>query len=68
MLKTLMKSLREYKTPSLLSPLFVTFEVILECIIPLVMASLIDHMKGASLTPVFQDGIVLIILAMASLY
>lgn len=63
-----MKSLREYKTPSLLSPLFVTFEVILECIIPLVMASLIDHMKGASLTPVFQDGIVLIILAMASLY
>ena len=63
-----MKSLREYKTPSLLSPLFVTFEVILECIIPLVMASLIDHMKGASLTPVFQDGIVLIIVAMASLY
>lgn len=68
MLKTLMKSLREYKTPSLLSPLFVTFEVILECIIPLVMASLIDHMKGATLTPVFQDGVVLIILAMASLY
>ncbi|MGI6056103.1 MAG: ABC transporter ATP-binding protein [Bilifractor sp.] len=67
-LKTLMKSLREYKTPSLLSPLFVTFEVILECIIPLVMASLIDHMKGATLTPVFQDGVVLIILAMASLY
>ncbi len=63
-----MKSLREYKTPSLLSPLFVTFEVILECIIPLVMASLIDHMKGATLTPVFQDGVVLIILAMASLY
>lgn len=68
MVKTLLKSLREYKLPSLLSPLFVTFEVILECIIPLVMASLIDHMKGASLTPIFQDGAVLVVLAMASLY
>jgi len=67
-IKTLLKSLREYKKPSLLSGLFVTFEVILECIIPLVMASLIDHMKGATLTPVFQDGAILIVLAMASLY
>ena len=68
MVKTLLKSLREYKLPSLLSPLFVTFEVILECIIPLVMASMIDHMKGSTLTPIFQDGAVLILLAMASLY
>lgn len=68
MTKTLLKSLREYKRPSLLSPLFVTFEVIFECIIPLVMASLIDHMNGSSMTPIIQDGIILVILSMASLF
>lgn len=68
MIKTLLKSLREYKKPSLLSPMFVTFEVIFECIIPLVMASLIDHMNGSSMGPIIQDGIVLVILAMCSLF
>ncbi len=68
MIKTLLKSLREYKKPSILSPLFVTFEVVFECIIPLVMASLIDHMNGSSMRPIIQDGIVLVILAMCSLF
>ena len=43
MIKTLAGSIREYKKSSLLSPLFVTFEVILEVFIPLVMAKLIDY-------------------------
>ena len=43
MLKTLAKSVREYKRDSLLSPLFVILEVILEVFIPLVMAMLIDQ-------------------------
>lgn len=42
MIKTLMKSIREYKRDSILTPVFVTGEVILEVIIPLLMAFLID--------------------------
>lgn len=68
MVKTLLKSLREYKRPSFLSMLFVTLEVVFECIIPLIMASLIDHMSGTSMMPIIQDGIILVILSMCSLF
>lgn len=44
MIKTLAKSLREYKRESILSPLLVSGEVIMEVIIPFLMAKLIDHM------------------------
>ena len=37
MLKTLSKSIREYKAASILSPIFVILEVILECLIPFVI-------------------------------
>ena len=43
MIKKLMKSIREYKKDSLLSPLMVTLEVIMEVIIPMLMARLIDY-------------------------
>ena len=48
MIKTLAKSIREYKTPSILSPIFVSFEVILECLMPLVivMATLSGFVFG----------------------
>ncbi len=68
MLKTLAGSIREYKKPSLLSPLFVSFEVILECIIPLLMAALIDNMTSDSMQPIIKYGIILFITAMASLF
>lgn len=68
MIRTLSKSIREYKKPSLLSPLFVALEVVFECIIPLVMANMIDHMNGSSMTPILQDGFILIVLSMASLF
>ena len=38
MIKTLAKSIREYKRPSILSPIFVSVEVILECLMPLVVS------------------------------
>ncbi len=41
MIKTLAKSIREYKTPSILSPVFVAIEVILECLMPLVIMEFI---------------------------
>ena len=42
MVKTLMKQIKEYKKDSLLTMLFATLEVVLEIMIPLLMASLID--------------------------
>ena len=44
MLRTLAKSIREFKIDSILSPLLVSGEVIMEVIIPLLMARLIDYM------------------------
>lgn len=43
--KTLSKSIREYKKPSLLSPLFVGLEVIIECLIPFCMTLLLGAMN-----------------------
>ena len=45
MVKTLAKSIREYKTPSILSPIFVSFEVILECLMPLVIVWFLDALE-----------------------
>ena len=43
MIKKLASSIREYKKAALLAPLFVIFEVLMEVLIPLVMAELIDR-------------------------
>ena len=67
MLKTLMKSIREYKRASILTPFYITLEIILECLLPLVMANLIDKMTGSSLIPIIRYGFILIIMAMLSL-
>ena len=45
MVKTLAKSVREYKTPSILSPIFVSIEVILECLMPLVIMEFIAKLE-----------------------
>lgn len=58
MIKMLMGSIRQYKRESLLSPLFVALEVVLECLLPLVMASMIDNMTGNSMAPIIKYGII----------
>lgn len=68
MIKVLMKSIREYKKASILTPLFVTFEVVLECIIPFIMSRLINEMTGESLDPIIKYGSILIVIAFISLY
>jgi len=68
MLKTLLKSVREYKKISIITIVFTATEVILECIIPFVMALLIDSVEGSNIKPVFSYGSVLIILALCSLF
>ena len=44
--KTLAKSIREYKKSSILSPIFVSFEVILECLMPLVIVLFLDALES----------------------
>ncbi len=67
MIKTLLKSVREYKKQSLLAPLFVAMEVVLECFLPLVMAKLIDQMTGDSFGTILKLAVALIIMALLSL-
>ena len=68
MVKKLLKSVREYKTSSILTPIFVILEVILEIAIPLLMAQLIDDgiYKG-EMNVVYKIGIELILCALLSL-
>ncbi len=46
--KTLSHSIREYKKPSLLSPIFIAMEVVLECLIPWIMSLLLEAMNYLS--------------------
>ena len=68
MIKKLMKSIREYKKDSLLSPAMVTLEVIMEVIIPMLMARLIDYgIQAQNMGYVWKMGILLAVTAMISL-
>ena len=65
MIKKLMKSIREYKKDSLLSPAMVTLEVIMEVIIPMLMARLIDYgIQAQNLGYIWKMGILLAVTAM----
>ena len=46
MVKTILKSVREYKRPSILSPIFVGLETLIECIMPYVIALLINYLQN----------------------
>ena len=69
MIRLLAKSIREYKRDALLTPLFVTLEVIIECIIPFLTANLVlEIQKNCELSTILTYGAVLIVLAAFSLY
>ncbi|MFR8712656.1 MAG: ABC transporter ATP-binding protein [Anaerotignum lactatifermentans] len=68
MVRKLLRSVREYKTSSLLSPLFVTCEVILEVIIPMLMANLIDFgIEAGNMQYILKMGLALVICCIVSL-
>lgn len=68
MIKRLSKCVREYKKPAILTPIFVSFEVIMEVIIPLLMADLIDKgIEAGNMNEIVKIGSVLIIVAILSL-
>ena len=68
MIKTLAKSIREYRKDAVLTPLFMVGEVSMECMIPLVMASLIDHMSSENMTDLLRYGAILLCMALFSLF
>ena len=68
MIKTLSKSIREFKKPAILTPILVVGEVILECIIPFVIANLVNEMQaGCGMDVIIQYGLQLVIMAVLSL-
>ena len=75
MIKTLAKSIREYKKPSILSPIFVAIEVILECLMPLVIMEFIAKIsptgvngaEGVEMRTILIYGGILIGMALLSL-
>lgn len=68
MIKRLSKCIREYKLPSVLAPIFIALEVILEVFIPKIMGKLIDNgIDKSDTTYVIKMGVVLVILCSLSL-
>lgn len=69
MIRLLAKSIREYKRDALLTPLFVTLEVIIECIIPFLTANLVlEIQNGCELSTIVRYGVILMVLAGFSLF
>lgn len=67
--KKLLQSVREYKKQSIIAPLLVTLEVLMEILIPLEMAKIIDiGIAEGNLGYIIQRGLILVIMAMMSLF
>lgn len=68
MIKTLAKHIKEYKIPSILAPLFIILEVIMEILIPLVMSKIIDYgVEKADIAYVVRMGALMLVMALLSL-
>ena len=67
--KKLFKSIREYKKQSLLAPFLVILEVLMEVLIPLEMAKIIDvGIANGDLGYIVQRGVILVVMAMLALF
>ena len=67
--KTLLKSVREYKKQSILAPLLVILEVLMEVLIPLEMAKIIDvGIANGDMSYILQRGLILVVMAMLALF
>ncbi|MGM9645745.1 MAG: ABC transporter ATP-binding protein [Eubacteriales bacterium] len=68
MLKRLSKCIGEYKKNTILTPIFVSMEVVVECLLPFITASLIEQIEaGCELSVILKYVAVLVVLAMLSL-
>ena len=67
-IKKLAGSIREYKTATIITPIAVALEVVVECLIPLVMAQFIDELNNietAEISGFITKGVILVALAVA---
>ena len=68
MIKTFVKCIREYKTPTLLTLCFIILEVFLEVLIPTRTADLVNAIKaGEAMSSVWKMGLILVVMALLSL-
>ena len=67
MIRIIRHSLREYKTPAIITMILVIFEGILECMIPYTIAQLISVVRLADMDGIRRYGLILILLAIISL-
>ena len=67
MIKVLMKSIKGYVKPSILSIVFIIFEVILECSLPFITSMLVDQMTERNVSKLVMYSIILFVMAMLSL-
>jgi ATP-binding cassette subfamily B multidrug efflux pump len=64
----LARSVREYKKLSIITPILISLEVVIECIIPFITATMVNEIKtGSDLNNILKYGVVLIIMAFLSL-
>ncbi len=67
--RKLLRSVREYKRETILTPVFVALEVLMEVLIPLLMAKIIDvGIMDGDIGYIVKMGIILVVLAMVSLF
>lgn len=67
--RKLLRSLREYKKESILTPILVIFEVFMEVLIPLLMANIIDvGIANSDMNYILKTGLLLIVLAVVALF
>lgn len=69
MVKTLLRSVREYKRSSLLAPAFIMAEVVVECFIPFITAKLVNQIQhpNCNMETVVKYGLLLVLMAIISL-
>ena len=68
MLKTLMRQVRQYKTVSIITPIFAALEVLMETLIPFVTAWLIDRgIQAGNMNEIWKYGLMMLALSFLSL-
>ncbi len=69
MIKKLARCIREYKTATILTLLFIVFEAIIETMIPFITANLINSIQknGVDMAEILKTGVILVIMALCSL-
>lgn len=69
MIQKLWRSVRQYRKETILTPILMTLEVAMECIIPLLMAKLIDFgIDAGNMAYIIKTGLLLVACALVSLF